>query len=158
MKTLKNLSKMAVIVAFGLTPFAATNSYADDLPNAVTGQASSALITLATTGNPKPLHKMLGGELISSAALQEDAASLLQRDVDEHLAPMALVTPTGETYAMVGPTITKDNFILRDNAGNIMRMDVGYTEGTFEPFIVTKIINDGGTPWYTQFWYWITGQ
>ncbi|MEX2491255.1 MAG: hypothetical protein WD425_05780 [Nitrospirales bacterium] len=26
--------------------------------------------------------------------------------------PKALVTPTGETYAMVAATITKDNFIL----------------------------------------------
>ena len=69
---------------------------------------------------------------------------------------MALVTPEGETYAMVAPTITKDNFIFVDSAGEVMRMDVGDTEGHRLPFVVQEIVEDGGTPWYVQFWHWIT--
>ena len=90
--------------------------------------ASDALVTLATTGNPDPLHKELGGTVISSAELQKRVGSLLNLEKMEHLAPKALVTPTGETYAMVAPTITKDNFILKElgsSWGNVMRMDVG---------------------------------
>lgn len=40
---------------------------------------------------------------------------MLNLEKEEHLAPKALVTPTGETNAMVAPTITKDNFILVDS-------------------------------------------
>ncbi|MCA9469893.1 MAG: hypothetical protein KC643_31220, partial [Nitrospira sp.] len=70
-------------------------------------------------------------------------------------APKALVTPTGETYAMVAPT---DNFILEDNTGQARRMDVGDSEGHHRPFVVQSIIEDGGTPWYVEFWHWIAGQ
>lgn len=127
------------------------------LPSAVSGTASEALITLATTGNPDPLQAELGGSVMSSEALQKKASNLLNGEKEEHLAPKALVTPTGETYAMVAPTITKDNFILMDSQGNVVRMDVGHTEGHHKPFVVLNIIEDGGTPWYVEFWHWIAG-
>jgi hypothetical protein len=114
------------------------------------------LVTLATTGNPEPLQAQLGGTVISSEELQGKVGSLLKLDKSEHLAPKALVTPSGETYAMVAPTITKDNFIFVDAMGKSMRMDVGATEGDFKPFVVQTIVEDGGTPWYVEFWYWLT--
>ncbi len=121
-------------------------------------KASAGLITLATTGNPKPLQAELGGEIVDSKGLMAEAGGLLDLGKDEHLAPSALVTPKGETYAMVAPTITKDNFIFKNASGQIMRMDVGSNEGHHMPFVVNEIMEDGGTPWYVEFWYWITGQ
>ena len=89
------------------------------------GTASDALGTLATTGNPDPLQAELGGTVMSSEDLQMKVDNLLNLAKDEHLAPKAPVTPTGETYAMVAPT---DNFILGDNTGQARRMDVGDSE------------------------------
>jgi len=120
------------------------------------GTASEALVTLATTGNPDPLQAQLGGDVASSEELQAKVGSLLKLEKSEHLAPKALTTPSGETYAMVAPTITKDNFIFVDATGKAMRMDVGATEGDFKPFVVQTIVEDGGTPWYVEFWYWLT--
>ena len=142
---------LALVLAF------AAPGYAADLPSSVSGRASDALVTLATTGNPDPLHAELGGTVISSEKLQKKTGSLLNLEKQEHLAPNALVTPSGETYAMVAPTITKDNFILVDSQGNVMRMDVGNTEGHRMPFVVQQIVEDGGTAWYVEFWYWIAG-
>lgn len=120
--------------------------------------ASNALVTLATTGNTSPLHKERGGTVISSKELQKRVGNLLNLEKKEHLAPKALVTPNGETYAMVAPTITKDNFILVGSDGKVMRMDVGFTEGHRKPFVVREIMEDGGTAWYQEFWYWVSGQ
>lgn len=133
-------------------------AYAADLPASVIGKASDALVTLATTGNPEPLHAELGGTVISSEELQKKANASMKLQKTEHLAPKALVTPAGETYAMVAPTITKDNFILADNKGNVLRVDVGDSEGHRMPFVVNTIVEDGGTPWYVEFWRWITFQ
>ena len=143
---------LALVLAFGVP------GYAADLPASVSGGASDALVTLATTGNPDPLHAELGGTVISSEELQKKVGRLLKLDKQEHLAPKALVTPNGETYAMVAPTITKDNYIMVDSKGSVMRMDVGNTEGHRMPFVVQQIVEDGGTAWYVEFWYWITGQ
>jgi len=117
-----------------------------------------ALVTLATTGNPEPLHTELGGTVISSEELQKKANAFMKLQKTEHLAPKALVTATGDTYAMVAPTITKDNFILADSQGNVLRVDVGASEGHRMPFVVNTIVEDGGTPWYVEFWRWITFQ
>ena len=141
----------------------ATLAVAGNLPSTVTGTASEALITLATTGNPDALHKELGGQVVASSDLENKVgkitmAKLLDLDKKEHLAPKALIAPTGEWYAMVAPTITKDNFILVDNTGMARRMDVGASEGTNKPFVVTEIMEDGGTPWYKEFWYWLKGK
>jgi len=133
-------------------------AYAAELPASVSGKASDALVTLATTGNPEPLHAELGGTVISSEELQKKANASLRLQKSEHLAPKALITPTGETYAMVAPTITKDNFILADSQGNVLRVDVGASEGHRMPFVVNTIVEDGGTPWYVEFWRWITFQ
>lgn len=149
--TKTSASAIALALAVSAPAFAA------DLPSSVSGGASDALVTLATTGNPAPLHAELGGTVISSEALQQKAGSLLKLEKQEHLAPMALVTSNGETYAMVAPTITKDNFILVDSEGNVMRMDVGNTEGHRMPFVVQQIVEDGGTAWYVELWYWISG-
>ena len=135
----------------------AAPAYANELPATVMGTASPALITLATTGNPDPLQAELGGTVMSSEDLQMKIGNLLDLEKEEHLAPKALVTPTGETYAMVAPTITKDNFILVDSEGQARRMDVGDSEGHRMPFVVQSIMEDGGTPWYVEFWHWITG-
>jgi len=140
-----------------LTLAVAAPAYANELPSAVMGKASEALGALATTGNPDPLQAELGGTVMSSEDLQKKVGNLLNLDKQEHLAPKALVTPTGETYAMVAPTITKDNFILVDNQGQARRMDVGDSEGHRMPFVVQTIVEDGGTPWYVEFWHWITG-
>lgn len=131
---------------------------ATELPTSVTGKASEALVTLATTGNPEPLHAELGGTVISSEDLQRKASVLMKLQKAEHLAPKALVAPNGEVYAMVAPTITKDNFILADTQGNLLRVDVGDSEGHHRPFVVETIVEDGGTPWYVEFWRWITFQ
>ncbi|MDR4485459.1 MAG: hypothetical protein R3B95_20060 [Nitrospirales bacterium] len=76
-------------------------AFASELPSAVTGKASEALVTLATTGNPDPLQAELEGTVISSEDLQKQVGNLLNRKKEEHLAPKTLVTPSGETYAMV---------------------------------------------------------
>ncbi len=55
------------------------------------------------------------------------------------------------------PTITKANFILVDNEGQARRMDMGDSEGHRRPFVVQTIMEDDGTPWYVEFWHWITG-
>ena len=128
------------------------------MPMTMMDGASNALVTLATTGNPKPLQAELGGEIVESTMLMAEAGDLLNLEKDEHLAPKALITPDGEVYAMVAPTITKDNFIFKDTEGNLMRMDVGSNEGHFMPFVVNEIMEDGGTPWYKEFWYWLTGK
>jgi len=132
--------------------------YSAELPASLSGKASDALVTLATTGNPDPLHVELGGTVISSEELQKQANASLKLQKAEHLAPKALVTPTGEIYAMVAPTITKDNFILADRQGNLLRVDVGDSEGHRMPFVVGTVVADGGTPWYVEFWRWITFQ
>ena len=131
---------------------------ASKMDGAMKDMASDALVTLATTGNPKPLQAELGGEIRDSAPLMAEAGALLDLEKKEHLAPSALVTPDGEVYAMVAPTITQDNFIFKNASGQIMRMDVGANEGHRMPFVVNEIMEDGGTPWYVEFWYWITGQ
>ena len=95
--------------------------------------------------------------MIAERVGQDALNALLMVAEEEHLAPQALVAPTGEIYAMVAPTITKDNFIVVTMAGEAVRMDVGSTEGTNQPFRVTEVVSDGGTPWYVEFWYWLTG-
>lgn len=143
---------------FILTLALAGPSGAAELPAALTGKASDALVTLATTGNPDPLHAELGGIVISSEELQKKANASMRLQKTEHLAPKALIAPNGNVYAMVAPTITKDNFILADNQGNVLRVDVGDSEGHRMPFVVETIVEDGGTPWYVEFWRWITFQ
>ena len=133
-----------------------------DLPSAVTGVASSGLVTLATTGNPTPLHEELGGTVVDSKQLvakiaAEKLGQFLDLEQNEHLAPMALITPDGDMFAMVAPTITKDNFILVTADGTARRMDVGNNERHNQPSVVTEIVEDGGTPWYLELWYWLTG-
>ena len=134
-----------------------------ELPETVKGTASAGLIQIATTGNPEGLHRELGGTIEDSAIVgrtvgQAALDGLLDVAMEEHLAPKALAAPTGEIYAMVAPTITKDNFILVTKDGKARRMDVGASEGTHRPFQVTEIVGDGGTPWYVEFWYWLTGK
>jgi len=150
-----NQSTITMMTALALA--VAVPAYANELPATVMGKASEALVTLATTGNPDPLQAELGGTVMSSEELQKKVGNLLNLEKQEHLAPKALVTPTGETYAMVAPTITKDNFILVDSQGQARRMDVGDSEGHHMPFVVQTIVEDGGTPWYVEFWHWITG-
>jgi len=110
----------------------------------VTGEASAGLIQLATTGNPEGLHKEIGGKITSSEVVATTVGhatldGLLDTANQEHLAPMALVMPSGEIYAMVAPTITKDNFVLITADGIARRMDVGASEGTNRPFEVAMI-------------------
>jgi len=152
----QQLVNRSLAAAFMLV-FAAPG-YAAELPAAVTGKASDALVTLATTGNPEPLHAELGGTVISSEDLQKKASALMKIQKSEHLAPKALMAPSGEIYAMVAPTLTKDNFILADRQGNLLRVDVGDSEGHRMPFVVETVVEDGGTPWYVEFWNWITRQ
>lgn len=133
---------------------------AADLPEPVTGVASAGLVQLATTGNPDGLHRELGGRIEASSVIAETVGratldGLLDIASEEHLAPKALVAPTGEIYAMVAPTLTKDNFILVTRDGRARRMDVGDNEGTHRPFQVTRIVGDGGTAWYVEFWNWL---
>jgi len=131
-----------------------------DLPATVTGVASEGLILLATTGNPDPLQKEIGGNVVASSELEaklgaKTMAALLKLDKNEHLAPKSLIAPTGEWYNMVAPTITKDNFILVDKTGVARRMSVGAVAGDNRPTIVAQVQEDGGTPWYVEFWYWV---
>jgi len=143
---------------FALVLAMAGPSYPAQLPTPLSGKASDALVTLATTGNPDPLHAELGGTVISSEDLQKKANASMRLQKTEHLAPKALVAPNGDVYAMVAPTITKDNFILADSNGNVLRVDVGDSEGHRMPFVVETVVADGGTPWYVEFWRWITFQ
>lgn len=143
-------------------PFVVVTVDPSALPSAVLGKASAGLIQIATTGNPEGLQAELGGQIEDSSVVADRAGqaaldAVLQLDEGEHLAPKALVAPSGELYAMVAPVVTKDNFIVVTLSGEIVRMDVGRTEGTDEPFRVSKIVTDGGTPWYQEFWYWLTG-
>ena len=151
-QTILSASMAALVLAF------AVPGYSADLPASVTGKASDALVTLATTGNPEPLQTELGGTVISSEELLKKATASMKLQKTEHLAPKALVAPNGDVYAMVAPTITKDNFILADRQGNVFRVDVGDSEGHRMPFAVETIVADGGTPWYVEFWRWITFQ
>ncbi len=113
--------------------------------------ASAALITLATTGNPVPLKGELGGEIVESSKI--NATSVLNGE--EHLAPDALLLEDGTMVAMVAPTITKDNFVVFVN-GEVRRLDVGHTEGTDIPFLVTDIsaVEDGGASIFEQIGHW----
>lgn len=143
-------------------PFVVAEIDAQAQPEAVSGEASPGLIQLATTGNPEGLQSEIGGKIEDSSVVSDTVGidalnALLDINQDEHLAPKALVASDGTIYAMVAPTITKDNFILVIN-GDARRMDVGASEGTNLPFQVNKIVSDGGTPWYTEFWYWLTGR
>lgn len=151
-QTLNGLLAASFMLVFALP------GYAAELPASVAGKASDALVTLATTGNPEPLHAELGGTVISSEDLQKKASALMKIQKSEHLAPKALIAPSGEVYAMVAPTLTKDNFILADRQGNVLRVDVGDSEGHRMPFVVEAVVEDGGTPWYVEFWHWITRQ
>lgn len=151
-QTILNASVAALMLAF------AAPGYAADLPASISGKASDALVTLATTGNPEPLHTELGGTVISSEDLQKKATASMKLQKTEHLAPKALVALNGDVYAMVAPTLTKDNFILSDRQGNVFRIDVGDSEGHRMPFVVETAVADGGTPWYVEFWRWITFQ
>jgi hypothetical protein len=142
-------------------PFVVTAIDARALPATVTGPASAGLIQIATTGNPEGLHTELGGQIedatiVAGTVGLEKLDALLDTAHDVHLAPKALRAPTGEIYAMVAPTITKDNFILVTTDGMVRRMDVGASEGTNQPFQVTEIVGDGGTAWYVEFWNWLT--
>jgi hypothetical protein len=62
------------------------------------------------------------------------------------------LTPTQEKYAMVGPSITKDNFILIGSQGH-RRMDVGDSEGQRMSLVVQMIVEDGGTLWHIESGY-----
>ncbi|MDR4459326.1 MAG: hypothetical protein MRJ67_02215 [Nitrospirales bacterium] len=121
------------------------------------GKGSEALFTLATTANPAPLQAELEGTVISSEDLQKQVGNLLNRKKEEHLAPKTLVTPSGETYAMVASTITKDNFILVDSQGLVRRMNVGDSERYRMPFVVQTMVENGGSPWHVESRHWITG-
>lgn len=156
--TTKNGAVLTASVATTLVLAFAIPSYGAELPASVSGKASDALVTLATTGNPDPLHAELGGTVISSEDLRKKATASMKLQKTEHLAPKALVAPNGDVYAMVAPTVTKDNFILADSRGNVLRVDVGDSEGHRMPFVVETIVEDGGTPWYVEFWRWITFQ
>ena len=149
---MKNLNKYALGLAIILSACGG-KSLGEMMPMASDSTASPGLITLATTGNPAPLHREIGGKIISSAGLQKKAASLLNLKKKEHLAPKALVVGDGRIFSMVAPTITKDNFILVEG-GKIRRMDVGHTEGHNMPFVVTTIIEDGGASWFAQIGHW----
>ena len=157
MLKLERLGFASAALLASLTAFAVSLA---DLPDTVTGVASEGLIQLATTGNPEGLHGELGGEVVESTIVadmvgQEALDALLEVDQGEHLAPMALKAPSGEVYAMVAPTITQDNFVLVTAVGEVVRMDVGASEGTNQPTVVTEVVSDGGTPWYIELWHWV---
>ncbi len=154
----KNIMNVNASLATAMVLALTGPSYSAELPTSLSGKASDALVTLATTGNPDPLHAELGGTVISSEDLQKKANASMRLQSAEHLAPKALVAPNGDVYAMVAPTITKDNFILADAQGNVLRVDVGDSEGHRMPFLVETVVADGGTPWYIEFWRWITFQ
>ncbi len=154
---IKNFYKPAPKSALALTIIlAACASTKVDMPMAK-GTASQALIVLATTGDPVPLRKEIGGQIISSAKLQKRAGPVLDLAKKEHLAPKALVTKDNRIFAMVAPTITKDNFIFVGKDNKLLRMDVGFTEGHKKPFVVTEIVEDGGASYFAQFGHWLRG-
>ena len=103
MKNTQSFHQSTVTIMSALVLAFVVPGYAAALPSSVSGSASDALVTLATTGNPDPLHAELGGTVISSEDLQKNVHNLLNVEKQEHLAPKALVTPNGETYAMVAP-------------------------------------------------------
>ena len=150
---IKNFHKSALALTIILAACASTKA---GMPMTA-GTASEALIILATTGDPVPLRKEIGGTIISSKALQRRAGPLLDLAKDEHLAPKALVTGDKRIFAMVAPTITKDNFIFVDTNNRLTRMDVGFTEGHRKPFVVTEIVEDGGASYLAQFGHWLRG-
>jgi hypothetical protein len=160
---LKHLKQMTVWAFLGLLTVSVAvraQTTPANLPETVTGVASEALVLLATTGNPEPLQKELGGKVVPSSELEKKLgsatlATLINLDKKEQLAPMGLIAPTGEWYNMVAPTITKDNFILVDSTGVARRMSVGKVAGTNRPSVVVQIQEDGGTPWYVELWYWV---
>lgn len=153
MKKISNRWALVALLAAGI-------AHAGELPATVTGVASEALVLLATTGNPNPLQKEIGGTVVPSSQLEAKVgpaklAALLKLEKNEHLAPMSLIAPTGEWYNMVAPTITKDNFILVDKEGVARRMSVGAVAGDNRPTVVVQVKEDGGTPWYVEAWYWL---
>ncbi|WNM58031.1 hypothetical protein [Candidatus Nitrospira allomarina] len=91
--------------------------------------------------------------MISSEDLPKQVRNLLNLEKQEHLAPKALITQTRKAYAMVAPTITK----VVDSHCQARPMNVEDSEGHHMPFVVQTIMEDGGTPWYVEFWHWITG-
>jgi len=112
-----------------------------NLPATVTGVAPEGLVILATTGNPDPFQRQIGGNVVASSDLESKLgprtlAALLKLDQQEHLAPKGLIAPTGEWYNMVAPTLTKDNFILVDKTGAARRLSVGAVAGDNRPTIV----------------------
>ena len=113
--------------------------------------ASAALLVLATTGDPVPLQKELGGKIVESSVIP--AATVLEEG--EHLAPSALQLEDGSIVAMVAPTVTKDNFVVFEN-GAVRRLDVGHTEGTNIPFAVADVdeVKDGGASIWSQIGHW----
>ena len=144
-------------------PFVLAEFDPNALPATVKGKASPGLLQLATTGNPEGLNVELRGSRVTDSAVvaervgQAALDALLKVDEGEGLAPKALVTPEGEVFAMIAPKVTRDNFVLVNRSGEIFRMDVGSTEGTNLPYRVTNVVSDGGTAWYVEFWYWLTG-
>jgi len=155
---LGKLALAGVLAASGIAH--AADSPDSNLPSTVTGVASEGLVLLATTGNPEPLQKEIGGTIALSDQLEakigpKALAALLKLDRNEHLAPKSLIAPTGEWYNMVAPTITKDNFILVDRSGVARRMSVGAVAGDNRPTIVDQVREDGGTAWYVEAWYWV---
>ena len=81
---------------------------------------------------------MVDSAVIARTVGESTLNGLLNVAEGEHLAPKALMVD-GTIYAMVAPTITKDNFVLVTDDGVARRMDVGNSEGTNEPFVVTEI-------------------
>ena len=113
------------------------------LPSSVMGVATPALIRLSTEGEPDLFQKQLGGGKITDSAVlakklgAETLAKLLDVSKGEHLAAKALInTPNGDWYAMVHPDFTADNFVVLDKCGKAHRMDVGFTEGNWRPFVL----------------------
>ncbi len=133
----------STLAATGLSLAVLSSGAVAELPAAVQGGASEGLIQIATTGNPEGLNAELGGEVTDSTVIADTVGQatlngLLDVANEEHLAPQALVVD-GTIYAMVAPTITKDNFILVTADGVARRMDVGSTEGDNMPFVVAEI-------------------
>ncbi len=79
----KTVSTRTATVSLALALAFAVPICAAALPPSVTGGASDALVTLATTGNPDPLHAELGGTVISSDELQKKVGSLLKLEKQE---------------------------------------------------------------------------
>ena len=86
MKKLISIITAPIILVLVLA-FAAVPGFATSTPSSMSGGASDALVTLATTGNPDPLHAELGGTVISSEELQKKVGSLLNLEKNEHKSP-----------------------------------------------------------------------